>query len=67
MQRTSISTGPSAAHIHVRVTRFEPFHVVPQREIVAGASVSAKRGPLSISNSRRITLRLGKGISWRIC
>lgn len=31
-----------------------------------GVSASARRGPLSVSSKGRVSVRLGKGFSWRI-
>jgi hypothetical protein len=31
-----------------------------------GVSASARRGPISISSKGHVTIRLGKGFSWRI-
>lgn len=32
----------------------------------SGPSVSEKRGPLTVSSRGRVSLRLGKGFTWRI-
>lgn len=31
-----------------------------------GVSVSARRGPISFSSSGHLTIRLGKGFTWRV-
>lgn len=32
----------------------------------SGVSASTRKGPVSISSRGKITIRLGKGISWRL-